>query len=506
MSTPNPWLERIQAATLPALLPQSALPSAAAPLTDWNLAIREDPLLALQIMGQANRIFARRDQQTSTVEHAAAVLGVQRLINLTRNIPRISSGSTAYQGLLHNIGDSLVASSLLRQWFELRHVPWQDADYWTTLYYNLGYWALWLLEPQRMEAFEQRSTEGRSRTELVEALIEQPMHHWNTRLCHYLTLPLPPETLNSNELDQLDDRLPATRTAYINALLPLAHKLAYQLRLSWQSPALERLCKTGATALGVSDFSNRLKLWVPQAARQFKLPSAGQAARLLLAQQPSLSKAGKTAPAPVRKAKTEQDEVPRLHPVEPEPRARVAAPKPVPPPPPPVAKRSAINTDTLDNARTLLRRDIDAAQADIHKTAFVGLQSGLGLSRLVVLKMHNGVWQATRTAGCSYYLLLRNLRLPLVNSTVMQEFSRRTAALWINDSNRDKGRQNLPADLLKAADGEAFFLRSFKIGDAVPLLIYADAKEDSEELNEHDYRLFREFCADWNSALNRNKK
>jgi len=507
MSTSNAWLERIQAANLPALIPQSALPSSAAPLSDWSQAVREDPLLAMQIMGQANRIYANRDQQLSTLDHAAAALGVQRLINLTRTVPRISPGSTAYRGLRLNIADSLIAANLMKQWFEQRSLPWSDADFWSVLFHNLGFWALWLLEPQRMEAFEQRSTEGRDRTELVENLIEQSLPNWTRRLCHYLNLPQPPEHLGAEELDQIHERLLPNRSVMLSALLPLSHELAYQLRLSWDSPALDRLCKIGATALGLSDFRQRLKTWIPQAARQYQLPEAGSAARQLLAHQPPISKAATTAIArdKVREPKLDTAENLRTPEKPPEPRARVAT-KPTPPPappPPPVKKRSTVNQDHLDNARTLLRRNIDVPITEVHKTALEGLQQGLGLSRIVILKMDNGIWQATRTAGCSYYLLLRNLRLPLFKSTVMQEFSRRTAALWVNDSNRNKGQQTLPADLIKAADGEAFFLRSFKVGSAIPLLIYADAKDDKEELNEHDYRLFREFCADWNSALNR---
>lgn len=507
MTTANSWLERIQAANLPALIPQSALPSSAAPLSDWGQAVREDPLLAMQIMGQANRIYANRDQQLSTLDHAAAALGVQRLINLTRTIPRISPGSTAYRGLRLNIADSLVAASLMKQWFEQRSLPWSEADFWGVLFHNLGFWALWLLEPQRMEAFEQRSTEGRDRTELVENLIEQPLIHWTRRLCHYLNLPQPPEHLSATELDQISERLLPNRSAMLSALLPFSHELAYQLRLSWDSPALDRLCKIGATALGIADFRQRLKTWIPQAARQYHLPEAGSAARQLLAHQPPISKTAAPAAAPSKVRKANLDPADDLRqPAKPaEPRPRVA-PKPVPPPappPPPVNKRAAVNQDHLDNARTLLRRDIDIPDTEIHKTALEGLQKGLGLSRIVIMRMIEGNWQATRTAGCSYYLLLRNLRLPLFKSTLMQEFSRRTAALWVNDSNRNKGQQTLPADLLKAADGEAFFLRSFKVGTAIPLLVYADAKDDKEELNEHDYRLFREFCADWNSALNR---
>ncbi|WP_108126266.1 HDOD domain-containing protein [Saccharospirillum mangrovi] len=509
MTTSNLWLERIQAATLPALLPISALPSPEAALSAWNLAMREDPLLALQIMGQANRIFARRDQQLTTLDHAVAVLGVQRLMNLNRAIPRISPGSTAYRGLRLNIGDSLVAAQLMKQWFELRRLPWGESDYWSVLYHNLGYWALWLLEPQKMEAFEQRSTEGRNRTELVENLIEQPLTLWNKRLSRTLSLPPAPDCLSADDLDQIRERLPDLRSQYVAALLPLSHELAYQLRLSWQSPALDRLCKIGATALGIDDFRDRLKVWVPNAARQIRLSEAGSAARLLLAQQPSLSKAGTPAAAPLhrdpRLAETEDTRPPP----KPEPRARVAATKPAAPPPASVTvatKRRALNPDVLEDARTRLRRPIDMTRSEIHKTALEGLQSGLGLSRIVLLNMHNGIWQATRTAGCSYYLLLRNLRLPLLNNPVMQEFSRRTAAFWLNDSNRDKGRQTLPADLLKAAADEAFFLRSFKVGNAVPFLVYADAKDDDEELNEHDYRLFRDFCADWNNALTRNPK
>lgn len=504
MTASNPWLDRIKAAKLPVLLPQSAMPAAAAPLSDWNQAVREDPLLGLQIFGHANRMIARSEQQVSTLDHAVAVLGARRLLRLNQMVPRISPGSTAYRGLRQNVGDGLLAASLMQQWFKSHQLPWTHADFWLALFYDVGLWSLWLLEPQRMEAFEQRSSEGRERTDLIEQLIGQSLRGWSDDLTTQFKLPTLPETLDFEELDQIEERIPPHKNTALSVMLPLSHHLAYQLRLSWESPQLDRLCRIGTKALGITGFRNQLKHWVPQAARQYRLPEAATAARLLLAQQPSLYKAPpKPAPTGIREPNLDRAEDLRDKPIgttrKAEPLVETAPP---PPPPEPVVERPKVNLKAYKSARQWLRGTTEDSKS-IHCQALKGLQQGLGLSRIVVMELADGQWQAVSSAGCAYYLLLRNLRLPLDKSPVIQEFGRRTAALWMNDSNRDKAMQRLPAELLKAADSQAFFLRSFKIGRAVSLLVYADAKGDSEDLNEHDYQRFREFCADWNNALNR---
>jgi hypothetical protein len=112
-------------------------------------------------------------------------------------------------------------------------------------------------------------------------------------------------------------------------------------------------------------------------------------------------------------------------------------------------------------------------------------------------------WQAFDHEGCDHYLLLKHLKLPIAGSAALQEFSRRVTAAWLHGGNLERAKKQLPDPLFKAADDQDFFLRSFTIANEVTMLIYADARGDPEPLGESDYRLFREFCADWNTALNR---
>jgi hypothetical protein len=163
-----------------------------------------------------------------------------------------------------------------------------------------------------------------------------------------------------------------------------------------------------------------------------------------------------------------------------------------------------VNLNSLREVRRQFRNQKTwHSPVEIQESALFCLQQGLGLHRIVVMEHGKEHWQAFDQEGCDHYLLLKHLKLPIAGSSALQEFSRRVTAAWLHKGNIAKARKQLPEALFKAADDQSFFLRSFTIGQEVTMMIYADAKGDPEPLGESDYRLFREFCADWNTALNR---
>ncbi|GGX45980.1 HDOD domain-containing protein [Saccharospirillum salsuginis] len=518
MSPHNPWLDRAKTIKIPALLPQSALPGPSAPLMDWIKVVSEDPLLAMQIYRFANRMMSNRQVLVRTLEHAVALIGSQRLIKLSNEIPRVEAGSTAMAGLQSTVGDSLVAASLMRQWFEMRQIPWTESDYWMTLFYNVGLWTLWLLEPQMMEGFEYRAERGENRDRLIEELIGMPLRDWNDELCHFFQLPAIPETNSPEENQQIENRIQPHKLSALKFFLPFSHELAYRVRLSWDSDIMETLCRTGEIALGLTEFRPMLKTWITKAAREYQLPQAATAARRMLAHQPPLS----TQPNPKREGFSEADlaraaQLGRTH----KTRNRTSSPqkparKPAEQPRPssesrkPTAtprQRHSVQLNTLREIRRQFRNEKSwHSPVEIQESALYGLQKGLGLHRIVVMEVNNGAWEAFDSEGCDYDRPLRQLKLPLASSPILTEFTRRVSAAFLHNGNRHKARKQLPANLLTAADNQPFFLRSFNIGPEVTMMIYADAKGDPEPLNDIDYRLFREFCADWNTALNRSRQ
>lgn len=517
MSEQNPWLDRIQAIKLPVLMQQDALPGPSAPLTDWIKAGSEDPLLAMQIFRYANQMMSSRQVLVRTLEHAVALIGSQRLQRFTQALPRVEPGSMAFQGLQNTVGDSLVAASLMRQWFELRQIPWTEADYWMTLFYNAGLWALWLLEPQMMEGFEFRAEKGENRSQLMEGLIGMPIREWNEQLCLHFQLPAVPEVGSDDDQIASDNRIQPHKLSALKFFLPFSHELAYRVRLSWESEILETLCRTGEIALGLTEFRPMLKRWITSAAREYKLPQAATAARRLLAQQPAVStqkamnRAGFSAADLARAAALSQHEdgakkrnktakaAPsngKLSSMEANPSKHHQRE--------PTRYRYSVNLNSLREIRRQFRnKKTWHSPVEIQESALYGLQQGLGLNRIVVMEFNDGSWRAFDSEGCDHHPTLQHLMLQEEANSMLAAFSSRVTATWVHKGNRARAARQLPANLFKAADGASFFLRSFNIGDEVTMLIYADANDDPEPLNEQDYQLFREFCADWNTALNR---
>lgn len=517
MSPHNTWLDRAKTIQIPALLPQASLPGPSAPLMDWIKVVSEDPLLAMQIFRFANRMMSNRQVLVRTLEHAVALIGSQRLIKLSGDIPRVKAGSTALAGLQSTVGDSLVAASLMRQWFEIRQIPWTEADYWMTLFYNVGLWTLWLLEPQMMEGFEYRAERGENRDRLIEDLIGMPLRDWNDALCQHFQLPAIPETNTPEENQQIEDRIQPHKLSALKFFLPFSHQLAYRVRMSWDAQDIDALSRTGEIALGLTEFRPRLKTWITRAAREYQLPQAATAARRLLAHQPPMStqasahrdgfseadlaRVAQMSRKPPSKETVQLTSTP----------AQSASPKDKPvkgstgtakPP----RQRRSVQLNTLREIRRQFRNEKSwHSPGEIQESALYGLRNGLGLHRIVVMEVNKGVWEAFDSEGCDHAPALQHLKLPIAQSPILTEFQRRVTAAFLHNGNMKKARKQLPANLFKATESHPFFLRSFNIGHEVTMMIYADAQGDPEPLNDIDYRLFREFCADWNTALNRSR-
>ncbi len=525
MRNESAWFTRVQQLNLPAVLPVNALPGKDAPIKDWTSLIREDPLLTIYLFRYANKMLASHDVSVLTLEHAASLLGTERLHNLSAKIPRVEETSASAKGLLRAIGDSLLAASLLRQWFQIRQIPWTEADYWVSLFYDLSIWIGWLLEPEQMENIEFRVQKGEDRGKLLQSLFNMPVREFNAMLCRYFQLPVMPN--DSNEETDTQARIQPFKQSALKFFLPFSHDLAFAVRQDWQSKKLDDLCRSGEVSLGLPEFKPKLKQWVTTAAREFKLTHASIAARKLLAQQPEVSivtqdnsgfsihdmaLAQKLSHSMLARAKTvkqpEPEPIPELQgwpeaeaiqktvkkPSEKQKTSEPKAPQ----------RRANVNLNVQQEIRRQFRNKRSWHSAvEIQESALYGLLHGLSLSRLVVMEEKDGYWQTFDSEGCQHQPTLRSLKLPIHASEILTELSKRATALWVNNSNQQRAGKLLPQSLMAATEKETFFLRSFSIGDKVTMLLYADGNGQEELLNELDYQLFREYCIDWNTALNK---
>lgn len=523
MTTETDWFKRVQQLQLPAVLPVESLPEANASLNEWMDVIREDPLLTIHLFRFANKMLASHDVSVRTLDQAVSLLGNSRLVDLTTKIPRIAENTPSEKGLLRVIGDSLLAASLMKQWFEIRQIPWTEADYWMTLFYDIGLWVCWLLEPEKMETIENRVRDGENREHLIEQFMEINPRDWNMKLCNYFQLPVLPD---DETIAQSGAHLQPFKKSALKFFLPFSHELSFAVRQNWNSDAMDALCRTGETSLGLPDFRQQLKTWVAVGAREFRLHHVATAARHLLAQQPSvinapessgftesdLETASKIAESATVRNKTEQqkiwdaaadenlrstDEISLVGDVQFESASEwpiLNKPK----------RRLSVDLEVQKEIRRQFRNQKTWHSAlEIQESALYGLKKGLRLSRIVAMESSGGFWQVFDTDGCKTSPLLRRLKFPAHSSEFINQLSQKVTTLWVNDSNREKADKLLPPPLMMAAGGEGFFLRSFSIGPEITMLLYVDAFEQSDYLNEIDYQLFRDYCADWNVALNK---
>ncbi|TCS43041.1 HDOD domain-containing protein [Reinekea marinisedimentorum] len=522
MTTDTDWFKRVQQLHLPAVLPVNSLPQADAPLGEWMDVIREDPLLTIHLFRFANKMLASHDVSVRTLDQAVSLLGNNRLVELTTKVPRIAENTPSEKGLLRVIGDSLLAASLMRQWFEIRRIPWTEADYWMTLFYDIGLWVCWLLEPEKMETIENRVREGENREHLIEQFMGVNTRDWNLKLCNYFQLPVLPD---EDTIAQSGAHLQPFKKSALKFFLPFSHELSFAVRQDWNSDAMKTLCRTGETSLGLPDFYQQLKVWVANAAREFRLHHTATAARHLLAQQPSVSTshdcggfsesdlaaANKIAAAAIERSKSEQksiwditdESLPSISEIDlgtdtsfTDSNEWPILNKPT--------RRLSVDLDAQKEIRRQFRnRKTWHSALEIQESALFGLRKGLRLSRIVTMEAEGGFWQVFDSDGCKTSPLLRRLKFPMHSSEFITQLSKKVTTLWVNDSNREKADRLLPPPLMMAAGGEGFFLRSFAIGSDITMLLYADAFEQSDYLNEIDYQLFRDYCADWNVALNK---
>ncbi|MEJ2064246.1 MAG: HDOD domain-containing protein [Reinekea sp.] len=454
------------------------LPQPNAPVDDWMNIIREDPLLTIHLFIHANKMLASNNVSVRTLEQAISLLGTPRLRTLAGKIPRVEEKSASAKGLLRAIGDSLLASSLLRQWFQMRQIPWTETDYWFSLFYDLSIWVGWLLEPEQMENVEFRVQQGENRDQLMQKIIGMPVRDFNEMLCQYFQLPVLPsnESVENKDLS----RIQPFKQSALKFFLPFSHELAFAVRQNWHSQSLDALCRKGEVSLGLPEFKTMLRQWVTVAAREFKLSYAAISARHLMVIQPHSGKTGLEGFSPQDQALAQQlssqesprnqtQENPPLPDIDAWPEANLVNTKQETKPAnkngatktlnfSSSSQRPGVNISLQHEIRSQFRNQRSwHSPVEIQESALYGLQHGLHLSRLVVMEEQNGFWQTFDTQGCQEYPLLRNLKLTTLSSGILTELSKRVTALWVNDANRSRADKLLPPPLITASENESFF-------------------------------------------------
>ncbi len=555
------WLSRLSQKPMPIWLSQTQIESAA---TQGNARLAQlidhDPLLATRIFHHCRN--AKDGATLKSINQAVESFGAGQIRTLSQDLPRLSPGKTTDQHLLQSIGDALLATSLLRAWFELKGIPWSDEDYWLSVMDASAIWAMWWLEPQIMEGFEyQLETKGK-------VLHKSISEHLNCRYLESITglmsLWQLPIALNLGQAKAAEGQLLYKRQA-LKFFLRFAHELAQASRYDWQSISFQQLCRRGSIALGIQDFEQQLINWMSAASKQHPLmPWVGTALsqhqhghqpnwlsteRYRMAQQHSNNHEVQSAKSQVLDDWPAHNDSRTNHPsvsvdksfqakdIAPDqpgditatnkseaakPRAQISKAinsqennldisgtplhQRIPPQAKPESRASKFQAKPLfyDVKQAMLRLHPPfSTQLDLEYSLIQAAQTGLELDSFIL-------WRKANTDPWFELVSWRGnvelaSRLPLKGSTILQQFAAQPVSLWINDQNRDKTQAQLPLSLKELTTNQHHFFRGVQSSMGA-FLLHGISKTLGTDDQRQQYQLFRELASAFGKACEQIQK
>lgn len=449
------------------------------PFEQLSEFILRDPGVATMLFSTANSIHHQHfSMPLTTVEHAAMMLGLNRMETIHRELPVIDPAECDERELMlvRIYSRAWHASCQAMIWSRLRidMVPGEVSL--ATLLYGVGEMAMWRFQPARAAEIEgmikdedeqsqesiQRQELGFSYKELSAALADE----WKLPLLVH-------ESLNPENLAR-----PRIR------IMLLALQVARLAERGWYTAGMSSVIEEVACLLHTPraemiGIVHRAAVGAARAYRTFGVPQA--AARLV------------TTPAPIAAAGTARAAPAAGLCIAPPPRRRPDA-KPSP--------RPEIFRQTLQRLEQI--QDLQPTVPTIVRQALRGIHEGIGLHRALYASLSpDGESLKVRAACCEREDGLGRSSLALQPPNLFTRMMERPMSIWVNDANRGKLRYLLPAGLLELLDCDSFFACSIFLDGSPEGLFYCDCHQAPELLSEERYRMFRRLCDSAADAMKR---
>ncbi|MFC1748635.1 HDOD domain-containing protein [Pseudomonadota bacterium] len=87
-----------------------------------------------------------------------------------------------------------------------------------------------------------------------------------------------------------------------------------------------------------------------------------------------------------------------------------------------------------------------------------------------------------------------NLRLPVIHGNLFERLLEKPQGLWVRDRNFAKVSPLMPLDFKKLIGVEEFFISTICIKEKPLGIVYADRKDSNQNLDDIDFKKFRELC------------
>lgn len=262
----------------------------------------KDPVLALNLLNQANVSVRGEESLVKTLHQAVSLLGIDFLEQLLRQHPPLKrelADTAGMVGYHHVLSTSFCAAHIAAEIAQIKLPERQDELYWSALFYGVPFWYLWYFSADKMEAWESSLKQnGQTRATTEETQFNTHLAEvWNEIQATFSLAgavsadgdekPLFANCGQARLLIKLASYCPQSgipRTPpgreeilFLNSpvfIMGFSNILAFQLRRSLHSNLVNKLCRVLATLLKkpLNDTIHWLNAIIVQSARCHHIP------------------------------------------------------------------------------------------------------------------------------------------------------------------------------------------------------------------------------------------
>lgn len=494
-------------------------------LAQLGQLISRDPVLSLHVARLAQERHAAKGGAVTSLDHAIATLGMNRLDQLAGELDtiRLHPHCVAQRSFFRAIAASSHAATQAADWVRYKRLPYVEEARLAALFYGLAHWLLWLYAPLHKERFliaviednrnpveVEREIFGCSTQEIGKALADC----W--QLTELTLQALDHDTSPSlTMLKQLhlralkDPRLEDSDLRELNHLVQqhyfpvkLSNWMSLTVSRGWNHPRAGRMFDiiSDYLDLPLGETLARLHRNCVHAAQGYHVPGVMMpAAELLLLPGGDL--------LPHRLTEEEQRVYARRYPqpVEPPTEAMDEA-ESTEPLVMPEEKAELLNPYIFDQELERLRNgyELYTKPAHILQGLLQGLHRGLGLERVALwlVRPRSRQLSAVRVVGEEVESPLAELQLDLDRPGLLSRLCQKPAMLAIDEENRAQIQKALPVELRGWLGADDCLLMSIFRGQSPLAVIYADRMGTNRPLTTFHREHFRSLCVAATLALN----
>jgi hypothetical protein len=495
--------------------------------------VKQDPVLSLQLIHEANKSLALSANESYSLSHTISLLGFPQIERLTRALPTYDHKAfPQLEAFRQQLAISRHAACQAEAWAE--HNPhWQQPGlYWATLFHRAPIWALWYQAGELMQQLDYHRATHRSaqHPRYEQQLLGCSLQALATSLSRSWRLPtlslrswqtsqrgnsrywIMLSRINPEQALQAMEQFPRLQQLRNNSgfLIALANALADATEWDWYSRRSLRLQKILSTTLQ-QPLSSSIALSHQQAviaSRNQPDPHSLSPARQLLSfyrkaewlqlQPPPIARPlpreKPLVAAPPSSPRPSPSQSPAASNNKPAPQQKLSATKATA-----VATPAAADSSSYRAVieRILQRPESFASVAQLLELAVSTLCQQLNFERATASLFDKNQQQlhSRYSHGADDSPALKNFRHPLRNGDLFDKLLQKPLSMRLRASNYATIWPLLPGNFKQASGGvDEFFMMSVFAKQQPIALIYVDNGNSNRPLSDQQYQQFKQLC------------